>query len=139
TATVALVTLMLSKPMYQARAQILVSPDRDEVANLTMPSGRVTRGFNSDEQTARTIELLVGRFLGERVVRSIGPVSLYPKLRDSPLQALPMLSGPPLDEQALLEKAVGRFLQNVDAEVVGKSSIVSVGFKHEDPAIAARV
>ena len=139
TATVLFVTAVLSKPMYQARAQILVSPDRDEIANLTMPSMKPNRGFNYDEQTARTIELMLGRFLAERVVRSIGPLVLYPKLNDSPFGELHILSGPPLDAEGLLDKAVSRFLANVDAEPVGKSFIVSVGFKHEDPAMAARV
>jgi uncharacterized protein involved in exopolysaccharide biosynthesis len=137
--TAVIVNTVLTRPVYQARAQLLIAPDREEVARLTMPPSPTGRTFSYDEQTARAVELLSGRFLAERVVRTIGPLTLYPRLTDPPFPLLERFIAHTTDSpQVIFEKAVQKFLENVDAQPAGKSSIVGVSFKHENPEMAAK-
>ena len=142
-ATVAAVTLLYVKPIYMASTQFLLSLGREHISDLTLATGgAVAPRFNSnmDEQIARSIELLTGRSLAERVVQTIGPQTLYPKLRE---QSTPLWSGfvsrPALDEQDLFELAVGRLMDHVAAEATGKSSLINLSFGHENPEMAAKV
>ena len=142
TITVTALTLLFTQPVYQATAQILVGPGREHIADLTLPTGGAIPprlSYSAEEQIARTIEMLTGRFLAEHVVQTIGPDVLYKKREDNPLGALTTFWRDPPDEPALLEIAIGRFMQNVSAEAVGKSSLVNLSFKHEDPVIASKV
>jgi len=136
--TAAIVTTVITRPVYQARAQLLISPDREEAARLTMAPPALGRAFSYDEQTARAIELLSSRFLAERVVRTIGPLALYPRLTDHPFPLLERFIVRTTDPQVIFDQAVQQFLANVDAESAGKSSIVGVSFKHENPDMAAK-
>ena len=129
-------SLMLNKPVYQASAQILVSPGREHIADMAVPTGGMESprlSYNAEEQIARTIEMLTGRFLAEHVVKSIGRTTLYPDLSERPLDLLS-----PLDEPVQTELAIGRFMKNVSAQPAGRSSLINVSFKHDDPVMAAK-
>jgi uncharacterized protein involved in exopolysaccharide biosynthesis len=142
TLTVTAGTFLLVKPVYQATAQMLVSPGREHIADLTLPTGGAIPprlSYNAEEQISRTIEMLTGRFLAQHVVQSIGPTVLYKNLERDALRSLNMFWREPPEKPVLLEIAVGRVMDNVSAESVGKSSLVNVSFKHEDPAMAAKV
>ena len=142
-ATVAAVTLLYIKPMYIASTQFLLSLGREHLSDLTLATGgAVAPRFNSnmDEQIARSIELLTGHYLAERVVQTIGPQILYPKLREQSTQIWnEFLSRPALDEQQLFELAVERLMNNVAVEAAGKSSLINLSFRHENPEMAAKV
>ena len=142
TLTVTAVTLLYTKSVYQATAQILVSPGREHIADLTLPTAGAIPprlSYNAEEQIARTIETVTGRFLAEHVVQSIGPTILYKNLPDDPLSSLTALWRDPPDKPVLLEMAISKFLENVSAESVGKSSLINLSFKHEDPVMASKV
>lgn len=109
---------LLVKPEYEATAQILVAP-----ADVQLQAGG-----RPDERIAQAIQLLTGRSLVEQVVDDIGVRVLYPDL------ALRIVDGDALRMAAAVRLASG--LQ-VDANV--RSSIVSLGFRHSDPQLAARV
>ena len=137
--------LLLSKPLYLATSQLLISPAREQMSEN--PSGGGVPpwlGFNAVEQAAWTIEMLKGRFLAERVVQAIGPDVLYPSApKDSfDVFALILSIWPdklPPENEILHEEAIETFLKNVDAKSAGRSSIVQLSFRHENPELAARV
>ena len=142
-----------TKPVYVASSQILVSPSREQVVDPTVQTGGAVPpwlGFNAVEQTAWVREILTGRFLAERVVNAIGPAVLYPPKRPEekwgPLNAiwvfaesLKFASPEEVDEEVLQEGAINAFLKSVTADPAGRSSIINLSFKHEDPQLAARV
>jgi uncharacterized protein involved in exopolysaccharide biosynthesis len=143
--SVSLLLLIFSEPLYLANAQLLISPAREQMSE-SRSVGDVPPwlGFNAVEQAAWTIEMLKGRFLAERVVQAIGPEVLYPSppkknwdVRGAVLNVWPAKLSP--DNEILHEQAIERFLKNVDAKSVGRSSIVQLSFRHEDPELAARV
>lgn len=141
TASVALVKL--NKTLYQASAQIAVAPGRENVSDLSLPTaGAVTPRFNFvlDEQIARASELITSRYLAERVVREIGPTVLYPDLIQSSSSSLLAAFFPPkpMTEDVLLEAAVGRYQEQLWVDA-GKSSFLTITFRHPNPEMAARV
>jgi polysaccharide biosynthesis protein PslE len=128
-------------PLFLATSQVMVSPGRENVEDLTLP----TRGavppwvrFNIEEEIARAREILTGRFLAERVVDAVGPDALYGQQweRDGLVAAL--LGHGRLDRQARREAAIDAFMQDVSVDAAGRSSIINVSFRHPDPEIAAR-
>lgn len=142
-----------TKPVYVASSQILVSPSREQVVDPTVQTGGAVPpwlGFNAVEQTAWVREILTGRFLAERVVNAIGAGVLYPPKRPEekwgPLSAIWVLaathklaSPEEVDEEVLQEGAINAFLKSVTADPAGRSSIINLSFKHEDPQLAVRV
>ena len=138
--TVTIVNSFFIKTEYQATTQLLLSPDREQVANLTLsPSGVQAQkvGLNAEEQTARMMEMLGGRYLAERVVQSIGPAVLYSDL-DEPWWSFGLQQQEQTDAQELLDRAVEKFRQHVLAEPAGKSQLVNLSFRHRDPVMAAK-
>lgn len=142
---------VISKPSYVASSQILVSPSREQPADATIPTGGTVApwsGFNAVEQTAWATEILKGHFLAERVVKEIGPSVLYPKRAEGKWAALQTLFGLAPSEKALPEEinekvqqenAIKALLKNITVDPAGRSSIINVSFKHEDPELAAKV
>jgi uncharacterized protein involved in exopolysaccharide biosynthesis len=141
--TVALVTLLYTKPVYVASTQFLLSLGREHISDLTLATGgAVAPRFNSnmDEQMARSIELLTGRFLAERVVQAIGPQALYPNLREQASRSWGgLLARPPLDDRDLFELSVEKLMDSVSAESAGKSSLINLSVKHANPEMAAKL
>jgi polysaccharide biosynthesis protein PslE len=148
-ATATMITMRyVSKPVYLATSQILVSPGREQVVDPTIQAGGAVppwQGFNAIQQTAWVTEILTGRFLAERIVKAIGPTVLYPEEVEgrwpSWRTAWGLLGADPTpsDEKVVLEEAINAFLKNVTADPAGKSSIIDLSFKHEDPQLAAKV
>ncbi len=141
--TVAAVTHFYVKPMYKANTQFLITPGRDQISDLTLaPNKSNVASFNpnSEEQIARSIELLAGRSLAERVVETVGPLALYPKLKEETTSSLfGIIMRPALDDQGLFEIAVERLMTNVSVEPAGKTSLINLSFKHEIPEMAEKV
>ena len=141
--TVAAVTHFYVKPMYKASTQFLITPGRDQISDLTLaPDKSRFSNFNpnTEEQIARSIELLAGRSLAEHVVETIGPLVVYPKLKEETTRSLlGIITRPALDDHGLFEIAVERLMTNVIVEPAGKTSLINLSFKHEDPEMAAKV
>jgi len=137
--TVTIVNSFFTKTEYQATTQLLLSPDREQVANLTLSPGAVQGqriGVNVEEQTARMMEMIGGHYLAERVVQTIGPVVLYGGIQE-PWWSFGLLKEQ-TDPQELLDRAVERFTQHLVAEPAGKSYLVNLSFRHSDPIMAAK-
>lgn len=128
---VILASLMIGAPKFLARSQLLLIPVREDVSSVRgEPAGM--------EQVARVSELLTGRILAEQAVKQIGPRELYRDWHDNRVTRLFPLWREPLGSQMELDVAVARFLNSIVVEPAWRSSIIDVGFKHEDPAMAAR-
>src|ERR1700674_1133679 len=108
-ASVAVISVKLYKPLYKASAQVLLSPGRETLPSVggTDP---VRFSFNAEEQIAQMIEMLCGRLLAERVVRAIGPSNLYTDSGPGRLAVLGFSQhqNDP-DPRALLEIALEKF------------------------------
>ena len=66
----------LTKPVYEAKAQILVKMGRE---NLFIPPSSTNSqiiNFNRDNQINSEIELLKSRSLAENVIKSLGPETI---------------------------------------------------------------
>jgi len=117
-ATVAVGTFM-AKPVYEAKAQILVKIGRQ---NLYIPpnstSGQVIN-FNRDNQVNSEIELLKSRSLSEKVVKSLGHENIYKDIDH--------------------KDAVLKFQNSLSVDGIKKSDVIVVSFKHKDPEIAAKI
>jgi uncharacterized protein involved in exopolysaccharide biosynthesis len=129
-------------PTYEATSQILLNPGREHVADFSLlTNGAVPPWvrFNAEEETARTVELLSGRFLAERVVRRIGADVLYPPDSVALLRFVKREDGLRVPDPAEREEAaIGRLMRDVTAEAGTRSSIINVSLKHRDPKLAAR-
>ena len=109
----------LKKPTYEAKAQILVKIGRE---NLYVPPNSTTGQIvysNHDEQVNSEIELLKGRSLAEKVIKALGPESIYKNVK--------------------FNDAVLIFQNALSVEGIAKSDVINVSFKHNDPKTAALI
>lgn len=119
------VLMYVSKPSYEAVAQVLVAP-----AAVQLPADAHVSGPAPapDERVARTIQLLEGRSLAEQVLDRVGLEVLYPDL-----------AADASDPGAAREKALSRFSRNLSVGGGLRSSIISIEFTHDNPMLAAAV
>src|SRR5262245_43206241 len=90
----ALFALAFNVPLDHATAQILVSPGREHLFDLTVSAtGTVPArvSFDLEEQSARTIAMLTGRYLSKQLVRNIGARRLC---REPSRWTVPVLAKP---------------------------------------------
>ena len=109
----------LTKPVYEAKAQILVKMGRE---NLYIPPSSTNSqiiNFNRDNQINSEIELLKSRSLAENVIKSLGPETIYKNLDH--------------------KNPVLRFQKSLSVEGIKKSDVIEVRYKHKDPETAALI
>ena len=135
--------LAFNVTLYQATAQILVSPGREHLSDFTVSASAAVPprlSFDLDEQAARTISMLTGRYLSEQLVHNIGARKLC---REPMRWSIPVLGkpvcDPKLDDESLADRVVGQVQDNIHAERVGNAALVNVTFRHTDRALAAEV
>jgi uncharacterized protein involved in exopolysaccharide biosynthesis len=137
------ITLAMHQTSYEATSQILLSPGREHIATLSMSSsGNVPPRviFDLDEQSARTIEMLTGRYLADQVVQALGARTVcHETMRWSIPGVTKQYCDPSLDADSFNDRAALQVMENVRAERVGTAALVNLSFRHPDPAIAARV
>ena len=107
------------KPVYEAKAQILVKMGRE---NLYIPPNSTNSqiiNFNRDNQINSEIELLKSRSLAENVIKSLGPETIYKNLDH--------------------KDTVLTFQKSLSVEGIKKSDVIAVSFKHKDPKMAAKI
>jgi polysaccharide chain length determinant protein (PEP-CTERM system associated) len=107
------------RPTYEAKAKILVKMGRE---NLYIPPSSTTSqiiNFNRDNQINSEIELLNSRSLFEKVIKSLGPGSIYKNLDH--------------------KETVLNFQKSLSVEGIKKSDVIAVSFKHKDPNMAAKI
>ena len=107
------------KPVYEAKAQILVKMGRE---NLYIPPNSTNSqimNVNRDNQINSEIELLKSRSLAENVIKSLGPETIYKNLDH--------------------KNPVLRFQKSLSVEGIKKSDVIAISFKHKDPKMAAKI
>jgi uncharacterized protein involved in exopolysaccharide biosynthesis len=135
------VARLLTWPAYLASSQILVNPGREHVADFSLQTGGALPPwvrFDETQEIERTVELLTGRSLAERVVRTLGAEVLYPRPAEASWPVPGWLRDEASDPAERDEGAIGRFMRDVSADGSVRSAIVTVAFKHGDPEVAAR-
>jgi uncharacterized protein involved in exopolysaccharide biosynthesis len=129
------VVALLLQPQYQATAQLMVSQIGDRNLDGTpipVAGAAAQRSGNSEEErTARAVEILTGRTLAELVVRSIGADVIYPR-RGGGVSS-------DAETSAHFDTAVENVRRNLQASISGKSSWITLAFRHPDAAMSARV
>ena len=115
---VAVLTFVI-RPVYEAKAQILVKMGRE---NLYIPPNSTNSqviNVNPEDQVNSEIELLKSRSIAENVIKSLGPENIYKnkKYKDTVLT----------------------FQKSLSVERVKKSDVIEVSFKHKDPEKAALI
>ena len=108
----------VKKPIYEAKAQILMKMGRE---NLYIPPSSTSKviNFNRDNQINSEIELLKSRSLAENVIKFLGPETIYKNL----------------DHKGTVLK----FQNSLSVEGIKKSDVITVSFKHKDPEMAAKI
>jgi uncharacterized protein involved in exopolysaccharide biosynthesis len=143
TGTVSAIAVAFEQTLYSASSQILLRPGREHVYDISTPSpGSVPPRINFDmeEQAARTIQLLTGRYLSEQVVQTLGARTLC--MEPPGLQALlarQRFCRSDLPDEELADRVVSQVQDNVWAERVGFAALVKLTFRHQDPVLAASV
>jgi uncharacterized protein involved in exopolysaccharide biosynthesis len=127
---------LLSKPIYESTANILVKLGRE---NLYLPTGGQLNPLISIDliqQVNSEIEILKSRSLADTVIGSIGSSqlygSIYTKKKIFDIIRLPV-------QKPTQEMAVIKFKKGLGVEWVKQSSIIRVSFRHYDPQMAALV
>jgi uncharacterized protein involved in exopolysaccharide biosynthesis len=139
----ALVVTSSSPKVYEATAQILLSAGREHLLDLTLSSATTVPprlSFDLDEHAARTVEMLTSRYLSEQVVQTLGPRSLCREVVGWPLSlASRRLCDLGVPDEVLNDRVASQVRDNIRAERVGHAALINLSFKHEDPAVAAKV
>jgi uncharacterized protein involved in exopolysaccharide biosynthesis len=134
---------------YSAKAEILVNMGKENVYAPTLPAGGNGLVLNLDQERLvnSEIELLTGRALAERVVKTLGPEKVYyvldpnatgirPAFRRLMTAAMRMAG---LSPRPPFETAVSWFDDDLSVEAVEKANVVSVSFDSDKPEVAAQV
>jgi uncharacterized protein involved in exopolysaccharide biosynthesis len=153
--TAVAVGVVLTQPMYQATATVMVKLGRENVLSAQRLTDAQPPIFIEQQEVINSeLKILQSRSLVEKVVQEIGPETLYPKLRKKPRverawldaigSALRGLQGSTSTllateegDRAIFNAAVIAFQDHLAVEAVKKSNIILVRFKHEDPVMAA--
>jgi len=109
----------VTRPTYEAKAQILVKMGRE---NLYIPPNSTNSqviNFSRDNQINSEIELLKSQSLAETVIKSLGPETIYKNLDH--------------------KNTVLNFQTSLSVEGIKKSDVIEVSFKHKDPEMAALI
>jgi len=107
------------KPVYEAKAQILVKMGRE---NLYIPPNSTNSqiiNVNRENQLNSEIELLKSQSLAENVIKTLGSETIYKNLDH--------------------KDTVLTFQKSLSVEGIKKSDVIAVYFKHKDPKMAATI
>ncbi len=138
--TVFVVTLItfLMEPTYEASSQILVKVGRENVyvpaSGKADPIIRVDR----EEQLNSEMEILKGWSLAKKVVKAIGPTTIYKdlKIRESKAQGAVANANP---QEMFVNMATQSLQEELEVKGIKKSSVIEISFKHHNPRMAALV
>jgi len=115
--------------LYEAKASILVKLGQESMYRSETQPGRSERVVGASEALNNVINILTNHDLIKNVVAVVGVKNLYPE----------WLEGGAKETDRMLNRAVMAIGQYLTATPIKDSNIVEVSFKHENPAIAAKV
>ena len=129
----------LTKPTYQAVAQILVKLGRENIYVPASGSASPVINFSREEQINSEIEILKSRSLAMEVLNELGPATVYEKIADAPSGLRAAILPSKGETRTPAEKALLIMQKALDVQGIKKSNVIEVSFKHTDPQIAAAV
>ncbi len=125
---------LLATPTYEATSQILIKLGREDLYLPTIPASGPIINQNREEQVNSEIEILTSRYLAEKVVKSLGPTTIYKNIEDSGgIFGLSVHAS-----QAPFEKAVEKFRKDLTVEGIKKSNVIEARLDNPDPEMAAK-
>jgi polysaccharide biosynthesis protein PslE len=140
------VVTLKSTPIYEARSHILVKIGRENVYVPTVASSasqNMIVSLDREEQINSEIEILNSPALIEKVAETVGPVVVYPDLKENSSWLKESLSRLSLGHRkrklSILEEAVARLKGDLSIAAVKKSNVIEVRLRSESPEIAALV
>ncbi|MBL7217573.1 MAG: GumC family protein [Desulfobacteraceae bacterium] len=128
---------LLWPPTYETTSQILVKIGRE---NLFVPASGVNPvvNINREQQINSEIEILKSRSLAEQVVESLGPRTIYPKLKIKENDVRGSIKESDT-RKILVEKAAMRLQKHLDIKAIKKSNVIEIGFRHRNRGMTAIV
>jgi uncharacterized protein involved in exopolysaccharide biosynthesis len=118
---------MLQKPVYQARATLLLQPEKEITSR---PGQRTTTVSPRPGEYLNTeIEILTCEELAEKVLTTLQVDKVYPGLKEIPS---------PAKNVTALMQAVWTFENRLKVLPVNDSNVLHITFEHPNPEIAAK-
>jgi uncharacterized protein involved in exopolysaccharide biosynthesis len=126
---------LLMPPVYSATASLLVKVGREFVyrSNVGPPPATSPSTIQHAEIVASNIEIMTSRDVQEATIRDIGIGRLFPALADGRRATDPALDSDPVT----MNKALRAFDKALHVDPVRRTNLVTVGFEHRQPAVAA--
>lgn len=137
----AAVTSLLSEPIYEANAKIMVKIGRENIYNPGGDGQKILFTPNKEEQINSEIEILKSQTLFTQVVESLGADNIYDHISNSNGLLLDYFFSDPedVDETPTNTTAILKLQEDTHVEKVPRSDVIQVSFLHTDPNIAAQV
>jgi uncharacterized protein involved in exopolysaccharide biosynthesis len=144
--TTVVIGTLLTKPKYEATAQILVKLGRESVFIPTTGAAGPVINFDREERINSEIEILKSLALAEKVVAVLGPTAVFEDLKDDEPGLMERLF--PNAEKELthdekvslrFENALLRFQEAFEVEGIKKSDVIQITFGHQNPQMAALI
>jgi len=125
--TVTVATMMMV-PIYKSYTKLLVKLGREYIFQNETGTARAPQYFKKEDVLNTEVQILTSEELIENVLKVIGVQTVYPELLKNSASA-----------SRAMKKAVAKFKNNLNVYHVRKSDVISVGYKHRDPEVAAYV
>lgn len=129
----------LTTPTYEANAQILVKRGIEGIYVPAKGSPSPVLSINREAQINTEIAILKSRSLAKKVVEALGSATIYPKIYSHNRSILSSIFGGSGDKKSPAEKVRMTLQKKLVVGANNKSNIITVSFKHTDPAIATGV
>lgn len=119
--------IIKSPTLYQASTSLLVKFGREYVYRQEVGNDiTMSANYSQDEIINSLVEIIRAWGLADRVVREIGPGTLYPQLVKNPPSGM-----------TLQAAAVLRFIKDLKVSPTRRSNVIVIDYSSEDPKIAA--
>ncbi len=128
--TITIATSMLPL-IYQATSTLLVKFGRENIYRSEVGEAGSWISLSHEEMVNSEIQVLTSRDLIERVVKTMGPEVLYPRMAGD-------LRDQGRSGESLVSSAVGIFRKSLSVDGVKKSNVIQASFEHESPMIASQ-
>ncbi len=126
---------------YESRSSLYVTSGDEVRSSSILSNPDFAQGPDTEQVIQGELEILRTKLVAERTLSRFPMDRLYPKLAEA--QAEELAKTPPEQVEAVkfeyFQKSVQGFGRNFWSSAAPNSNVISVGFKHEDPEVAAEV
>jgi uncharacterized protein involved in exopolysaccharide biosynthesis len=144
---VAAIVQILTKPVYESRASLLVRFGREYAYRPEVGEGWNWTPSSLDTMVNTEVRILAADDLKRRVAEAIGPAVLYPQLADDQPSMLERLTAwardalgaPGRPPRSALDEAAARLDRDLSITAAREADIIDLSYRNADPAVATRV